>query len=84
MPAPIVQTTTRLLRIVAGILVILAGILLLVLPGPGLLVIIAGLAILGVKMKWLDRLLNRIRNRKDSPPGAVGSGHVDSDPEPPQ
>lgn len=84
MPAPIVQTTTRLLRIVAGILVILAGILLLVLPGPGLLVIIAGLAILGVKMKWLDRLLSRIRNRKDTSPGAVGSGHSDSDPEQPQ
>ena len=65
MPIPIAQTATRMLRPVAGVLVILAGILLLVLPGPGLLVIIAGLALLGVRMKWVDRLIDRMRNRKD-------------------
>ena len=65
MPTPIAQTATRMLRLIAGVLVIFAGILLLVLPGPGLLVIIAGLALLGVKMKWVDRLIDRIRNRKD-------------------
>lgn len=66
MPTPIAQTATRMLRLFAGVLVILAGILLLVLPGPGVLVIIAGLALLGVKMKWVDRLINRMRHRKDS------------------
>jgi hypothetical protein len=42
---------------IAGFLVIAAGAALLVLPGPGLLVIIAGLAILATEYVWAQRLL---------------------------
>ncbi len=83
MPTPIAQTATRMLRIVAGVLVILAGILLLVLPGPGLLVIIAGLALLGVKMKWVDRLIDRIRNRNKPSSPKTHQDYVGSDSEHP-
>lgn len=79
MPTPIVQTATRMLRLIAGVLVILAGILLLVLPGPGLLVIIAGLALLGVKMKWIDRLIDRMRHRKDPSSPGTHSDYPGSD-----
>jgi uncharacterized protein (TIGR02611 family) len=48
---------------IAGFLVILAGAAMLVLPGPGILVIIAGLAILATEYVWAQRLL-RIAKEK--------------------
>ncbi|HKE97350.1 MAG TPA: PGPGW domain-containing protein [Actinomycetes bacterium] len=51
----------RLAVTVAGAVVIFVGALLLVLPGPGLLVIVAGLAILATEYRWARRLLARAR-----------------------
>jgi uncharacterized protein (TIGR02611 family) len=42
---------------VAGPLVILAGVAMLVLPGPGLVAIAAGLALLALEYQWARRLL---------------------------
>lgn len=42
---------------IAGFAVLLAGIVLLVLPGPGLVLIVAGLAILSTEYVWARRLL---------------------------
>lgn len=47
--------------IVSASLVILLGILLLVLPGPGWLVIFAGLGILATEFEWAARLLRWVR-----------------------
>ena len=52
----------RLVRIgfaVFGFLVVLAGLAMLVLPGPGLLVIAIGLGILALEFAWAERLLER-------------------------
>lgn len=49
----------RILVGVTGFAVIAAGMTLLVLPGPGLLVILLGLAILATEFRWARRLLNR-------------------------
>nr|ALS89358.1 putative transmembrane protein (PGPGW) [uncultured bacterium] len=43
--------------------VIVFGIILLVLPGPGLLVIFLGLFILSLEFSWADRLYKRFRDR---------------------
>jgi uncharacterized protein (TIGR02611 family) len=43
---------------VAGSLLVLAGLAMLVLPGPGLLLMIAGLAILATEYVWAQRALN--------------------------
>jgi len=43
---------------VAGFALVLAGLAMLVLPGPGLLVIIAGLAVLATEYVWAQRALN--------------------------
>jgi len=56
------QGTVRALLIkvgvtVAGPLVILAGLAMLVLPGPGLVVIAAGLALLALEYPWARRAL---------------------------
>jgi uncharacterized protein (TIGR02611 family) len=43
----------------AGFTVVLIGIAMLVLPGPGLLVIAAGLAMLALEFAWAERILER-------------------------
>jgi len=45
--------------LVVGVTVLLAGIAMLALPGPGLLVIIVGLVILSQEFAWAERLLDR-------------------------
>ncbi len=50
---------------VAGFLVVLGGILLLVLPGPGLLVIAVGLGMLALEFAWAERALERALLRLD-------------------
>jgi hypothetical protein len=53
----------RLARIIAGSVVCLAGLLLLVFPGPGLVVLAIGLAILAQDLPFARRLLDRVRAR---------------------
>jgi uncharacterized protein (TIGR02611 family) len=58
----------RLLRIgfaLLGFLVVLAGLAMLVLPGPGLLVIAVGLGILALEFAWAERLLERTVDRME-------------------
>ena len=47
-----------LIVITAGILVVLAGIVMLIIPGPGLLTILLGTTILSTQFKWAKKLLN--------------------------
>lgn len=53
----------RIVVAVAGTAVLLAGIALIVLPGPAILVIPAGLAILATQFTWARRLLDDVRRR---------------------
>jgi len=46
-----------------GFVVVLAGVAMLVLPGPGLLVIAIGLGILALEFAWAERLLERTVDR---------------------
>ena len=57
---------------VIGATVLLFGIALLVLPGPGLLVILAGLGILAFEFAWAKRLLEKGREKlkRRKPPSA--------------
>lgn len=71
--------TKRVVIAVVGITVILIGFAFFVLPGPGLLIIIVGLAILATEFAWAQGLLHqareryellkdRIKNKLDDPP----------------
>ena len=53
----IARNSKRVGITIAGFVVLLAGAAMLVLPGPGLLVIIGGLAILATEYVWAQRLL---------------------------
>jgi len=46
---------------VTGVVLVLAGILMLVLPGPGLLVILIGLALLATEFAWARRAFDRLK-----------------------
>jgi uncharacterized protein (TIGR02611 family) len=49
----------RAAAVLAGFVVVLAGVAMLVLPGPGLLVIAVGLAVLALEFAWAERVLER-------------------------
>lgn len=57
-----VLVRTVLTGVLGGLLVVV-GVVLLVLPGPGWLVIIAGLALLARRFAWAHGLLARTRER---------------------
>ena len=52
--------------VVAGFLVLLAGLAMLALPGPAFLVVPVGLAILSLEFAWAGRLLEHALDRADS------------------
>jgi tellurite resistance protein TerC len=61
-----VKTVKRARRIVVAVIgtsVVLIGIVMIALPGPGLLVILAGLAILATEFVWAGRLLRKVREK---------------------
>lgn len=56
---------------IAGFAVLLAGVVLLVLPGPGWLLIFAGLAILSTEYLWARRLLSTAKDKAEQAKNAV-------------
>ncbi len=61
----------RIAITIAGFTVLIAGVAMLVLPGPGLLVIIAGLAILATEYVWAQRLLAKAKEKAEQAKNAV-------------
>ena len=55
---PVVRRT--IVAVVGGT-ILLSGLLLMVLPGPGILVILVGLAVLGSEFVWARRMIQRAR-----------------------
>lgn len=56
-----VQQVKRWFKIVAGFTLIAVGIVMIVTPGPGWLVILMGLAMLAAEYVWARRLLDRLK-----------------------
>jgi hypothetical protein len=55
----IARNAKRLMVFILGVSVLLAGAAMLVLPGPGVIVIILGLVILATEFAWAERVLDR-------------------------
>jgi uncharacterized protein (TIGR02611 family) len=55
----IARNAKRLMILILGVAVLAAGVAMLALPGPGVLVIILGLVILATEFAWAERLLDR-------------------------
>jgi uncharacterized protein (TIGR02611 family) len=57
------SATTKLVVTLVGSAVLVAGLIMMVTPGPGLVGIVAGLAILATEWDWADRWLKNARRR---------------------
>ena len=60
-----VEQVRRIFRIVAGFTLLLAGVVMIVTPGPGWLVILLGLGLLAAEFVWARRLMDRIKREGD-------------------
>ncbi len=56
----------RLIKVVIGFTVLLLGLIMLVTPGPGIVTIILGLAILGTEFVWAKRLMKRFEKEANN------------------
>ena len=61
----VVHHVKRIIRITAGIVLVITGVILSIpgVPGPGLLVIFAGLSILAIDFVWAHRLKTTIQDQ---------------------
>jgi uncharacterized protein (TIGR02611 family) len=59
----IMQNGKRIAVTIVGGVLLLAGLVFLVLPGPGFVLILAGLAILATEYVWAQRALNFAKDR---------------------
>ncbi|MGB9715028.1 MAG: PGPGW domain-containing protein [Thermodesulfovibrionales bacterium] len=53
----------RVIKIVIGFTILIAGLAMIVLPGPATLFIPVGLAILATEFKWAKKLLKKVKDR---------------------
>jgi len=60
-----VEQVRRAFRIVAGFTLLLAGVVMIVTPGPGWLVIFLGLSLLAAEFIWARRLMDRMKRQGD-------------------
>jgi len=60
-----VRNGKRIAVTVAGLVLFLAGLAMMVLPGPGILVILAGLAVLATEYVWAQRMLNYAKDKAE-------------------
>ena len=56
---------------VAGFLVLIAGLIMMVTPGPGTVAIIAGLAILATEYTWAEIMLDKVKTKAKQAGNAV-------------
>jgi uncharacterized protein (TIGR02611 family) len=56
-----IQQAKRYVKIVFGFTVLILGVVMIVTPGPGWLVILFGLGILAAEFVWARRLLDRLK-----------------------
>lgn len=63
----------RLARMTAGTIVVIIGIIAIPLPGPGWVIVAAGLSILAIDVAWAERLLRYVRRRI---PGLPDDGKI--------
>lgn len=58
-----VEQVWRAFRVIAGFTLLLVGVVMLVTPGPGWLVIFLGLGLLAAEFVWARRLMDRIKRQ---------------------
>jgi uncharacterized protein (TIGR02611 family) len=67
----ILKSTKRIVVLVVGLGLVALGLALLVLPGPGILVVIAGLAVLATEFAIAERMLDRAKRQAEKATAAA-------------
>jgi len=57
-----VEQVRRVFLVIAGFTLLLAGVVMLVTPGPGIAAILLGLGLLAAEFVWARRLMDRIKH----------------------
>jgi uncharacterized protein (TIGR02611 family) len=58
-----IDQVRRFFKILGGFTLLLAGVIMLVTPGPGWLVIFLGLTVLAAEFVWARRLMDRVKHQ---------------------
>lgn len=56
-----IRQARRLIVLIVGLTLFLSGVVMLITPGPGWLLILAGLSVLALEFVWARRLLRKIK-----------------------
>lgn len=56
-----IRHARRLVTLLVGLTLLLCGVVMLITPGPGLLLILAALSVLAIEFVWAQRLLRKIK-----------------------
>jgi uncharacterized protein (TIGR02611 family) len=67
----VLRSGKRIAIAVVGAALVVAGLVMMVTPGPGLLVIIAGLAVLATEFAWAERMLDKAKEKASDAKNAV-------------
>ncbi|MGC4000783.1 MAG: PGPGW domain-containing protein [Anaeromyxobacter sp.] len=73
-------TGRRVARLVGGFALLTGGALLLVLPGPGIPLVLGGLALLAPEVEWARRLRSRLSDAWHRARGRFGPGDDPAQP----
>ena len=68
------RSTKTIVIFVVGVTLVVGGLAMLVLPGPGLLVIIAGLAVLATEFAWAQAMLDKAKEKASQAGSAAKKG----------
>jgi hypothetical protein len=68
------RNSKRIAITIAGGILVLAGLAMLVLPGPGILVVVAGFAVLGTEYAWAAAALERTKRTAEHTGRAARDG----------
>jgi uncharacterized protein (TIGR02611 family) len=66
-----IEQVRRVFRIVVGFTLLLVGVVMIVTPGPGWLVILCGLSLLAAEFLWARRLMDRMKREGERVRDAV-------------
>lgn len=59
----LIKKLKKIFVLILGLTILIFGLALLVLPGPGLIIIIAGLAVLAIEFIWAKKLLEKLKEK---------------------
>jgi tellurite resistance protein TerC len=74
------KTIKKMLVLVMGGTVILVGLIMIVTPGPAIIVIPAGLAILATEFVWARKLLNKMKEKAARVSSAISGKKREPEP----